>query len=122
MTASCACPIRRRLTARRAKQRKRHLHPDGSLQLIDWDTVAVAPRERDLALILDGSAEVLAAYQRTAGPITPRSAALELFTHWWALADISEFVQLLRRPHEDTADTAESWRSLCHNAYQVSST
>lgn len=94
----------------------------GSMHLIDWDTVAVAPRERDLVHILDGSAEVLAAYQRTAGPVTPRPAALELFTLWWALADICEFVQLFRHPHEDSADTAESWRSLCHDAHEVSST
>jgi spectinomycin phosphotransferase len=94
----------------------------GSMHLIDWDTVAVAPRERDLVHILDGSAEVLAAYQRTAGPVTPRPAALELFTLRWALADICEFVQVFRHPHEDSADTAESWRSLCHDAHQVSST
>jgi spectinomycin phosphotransferase len=91
----------------------------GSMHLIDWDTVAVAPRERDLVLILDGSAEVLAVYQRTAGPVTPRPAALELFTLWWALADICEFVQLFRHLHDDSADTAESWRSLCHKAERV---
>lgn len=90
--------------------------PDGRMCLIDWDTVALAPRERDLATILDGSTEVLAAYQRTAGPVVPRAGALEMFRLWWALAEICGYVRLFRRAHTDSADTAESWRNLSHYA------
>lgn len=89
---------------------------DGRLCLIDWDTVALAPRERDLAAILDGSDTTVAAYQREAGPVDPRPAVLELFTLWWALAEICGYVQLFRAPHASSADAAESWRNLCHYA------
>jgi spectinomycin phosphotransferase len=87
---------------------------DGAMRLIDWDTVALAPRERDLAHIVDGSAEVLSAYRRTAGPVTPRPDALELFELWWALAEICGYVRLFRHPHAESADNAESWRNLRH--------
>jgi spectinomycin phosphotransferase len=85
---------------------------DGRMCLIDWDTVALAPRERDLAAVLDGSTEVLAAYQRAAGPVAPRAGALEMFRLWWALAEICGYVRLFRRRHADSADCAESWRNL----------
>jgi spectinomycin phosphotransferase len=91
---------------------------DDRMCLIDWDTVALAPRERDLAAFLDGSADVLSAYQQAAGPVTPRPAALELFALWWVLAEICGYVQLFRHPHPDSADSTESWRNLCHYALQ----
>jgi spectinomycin phosphotransferase len=89
---------------------------DGRLCLIDWDTVALAPRERDLAGIVDGTGEAVTAYRGGAGPVTPRPAALELFTLWWALAEICGYVLLFRDPHTDSADAAESWRNLRHYA------
>lgn len=89
---------------------------EGRMCLIDWDTVALAPRERDLATVLDGSHEVLQAYQDAAGPVTPRPAALELFDLWWALAEVCAYVQLFRQPHTETTDTAASWRNLQHYA------
>lgn len=89
---------------------------DHGMRLIDWDTVLLAPRERDLTTVLDGAdpATALIAYQRHAGPHAPRPAALELFDRWWALAEICGYVGLFRGPHGDTADAAESWRNLCH--------
>ena len=69
--------------------------PDGRLLLVDWDTVCVAPRERDLWLVLDEG--------ETAGGDPD---ALRLYRIRWELADIAEFVALFRRPRERTADTA----------------
>jgi spectinomycin phosphotransferase len=92
--------------------------PDGRMCLIDWDTVALAPRERDLAAILDGSIEVLAAYQRNAGPVVPRAGGLEMFRLWWVLAEICGYVRLFRHAHIDSADTAESWRNLACYAHE----
>ncbi|TDW14038.1 hypothetical protein [Kribbella kalugense] len=72
----------------------------------------LAPRERDLAAVLGGPVDVLAAYQAEAGPVSPRAAALELFDVWWSLAEIAEYVQLFRQPHADSLDSKESWQNL----------
>lgn len=91
---------------------------DGRMCLVDWDTVALAPRERDLVTVLEGAddPEVLGAYQRAAGPVTPRPGALELFALWWALAEVCGYVSLFRQPHGESTDTATSWRNLRHYA------
>jgi spectinomycin phosphotransferase len=82
------------------------------MRLIDWDTVQLAPRERDLSAVLGGPNDVLPAYQAEAGPDSPRPAAIELFRVWWSLAEIAEYVQLFRQPHADSQDNKESWRIL----------
>ncbi|MGW7687175.1 phosphotransferase enzyme family protein [Kribbella sp. NPDC054772] len=85
---------------------------DGRMHLIDWDTVQLAPRERDLAAVMGESTDALPAYQAEAGPVSPSSAALELFDVWWSLAEIASYVQLFRVPHADSQDSNESWRNL----------
>ncbi|MFF0344904.1 phosphotransferase enzyme family protein [Kribbella sp. NPDC004875] len=85
---------------------------DGRMHLIDWNTVQLAPRERDLGPVLGESTDVLPAYQAEAGPVSPRSATLELFGVWWTLAEIASYVQLFRLPHADSEDSQESWRNL----------
>jgi spectinomycin phosphotransferase len=87
---------------------------DGRMHLIDWDTVQLAPRERDLAAVFDGTTDVLTAYQAGAGPVSPRPAALELFQVWWTLAEIATYVQLFRHQHADSPDSKESWHNLLH--------
>ncbi|TDW54471.1 phosphotransferase [Kribbella pratensis] len=82
------------------------------MRLVDWETVRLAPRERDLAAILDRSADALPAYQSEAGPISPRAAALELFDVWWSLDEIASYVQSFRQAHADSEDSKESWREL----------
>ncbi|TDW81932.1 spectinomycin phosphotransferase [Kribbella pratensis] len=84
----------------------------GEMRLIDWDTVRLAPRERDLAAILGGPTDVLPAYQSEAGAVSPRAAALELFDLWWSLAEIAEYVELFRQPHVDSQDSLKSWETL----------
>ncbi|RZU03171.1 spectinomycin phosphotransferase [Kribbella rubisoli] len=85
---------------------------DGELRLVDWETVRLAPRERDLTGILGGPPDALPAYQSEAGPVSPHPAAMELFDVWWPLAEISSYVQLFRQPHVESEDTKESWREL----------
>jgi spectinomycin phosphotransferase len=80
---------------------------DGPL-LIDWDTVAIGPRERDLWMLdLDGEAD-LAAY----GGDPPDPAALEVYRLLWTLAEISGYTVDLRGPHRDDANTRLAWTSL----------
>jgi len=85
---------------------------DGRMHLVDWGTVRLAPRERDLKGVLGGPADVLTAYQSEAGPVSPRAAALELFDVWWSVAEIASYVHLFRRPHVESEDSKESWREL----------
>ena len=83
--------------------------PEG-LRLIDWDTVRLAPPERDLWM-LDGDEDLLACYARATGHrVSP--AALALYRLWWDLADIAVYVSELRGPHEATQDTTAAWTYL----------
>jgi len=77
------------------------------LVLFDWDTVALAAPERDIALIADGPADV-DRYQQAAGrAIDP--AVVILYRLRWYLDDLSSAVQMFRNPHRDTPDT-RGWR------------
>jgi spectinomycin phosphotransferase len=76
--------------------------------LIDWDTVGLAPPERDLLWM---AGEELRRYTAMTGtPVDP--AVLRLYRLRWALDDISSFVTMLRAPHRHTADAGNAWQAL----------
>ncbi|MEW2260845.1 phosphotransferase [Streptomyces sp. NPDC047869] len=85
--------------------------------LIDWGTVQIAPPERELWMLTTALADmlgqepdrgennVLAHYTRLTGRIaTP--VGIALYRMWWTLADITIFVDELRRPHGTGEDIA----------------
>lgn len=78
----------------------------GQLYLVDWDTAALGPPERDLSLIAaDG--EDLDRYQRLTGRgVDPD--VIKLYRLRWYLDDLASAVEMFRNPHQDTADT-RSW-------------
>ena len=80
--------------------------------LIDWDTVALAPPERDLWWIIsDSSGEEARRYSHaTRRPVDP--AALVLYRLRWALDDLSIFTGRLRSAHTRTADAENALRAL----------
>lgn len=93
------------------------------LRLIDWETVRIAPPERDLWLVAGDDLfadrattpsdldEVSASYRAATGrSVDP--AGLDLYRLWWELADIASFLDDLRRPHRDTEDAAAAWHHL----------
>ena len=82
---------------------------DGELALIDWDTVALAPRERDLWMIEPGDDEDWAAYgaATAADPM-----AMELYRLSWVLSEICGYTAKFYRPHVEDENTRVSWRSL----------
>ena len=83
----------------------------GGIMLIDWDTVGLAPPERDLWLVASEAGDELRRYTELTGrPVDP--AALELYRLRWALDDISCFVRNLRDAHRRTPDTEHAWQSL----------
>jgi spectinomycin phosphotransferase len=83
----------------------------GGLVLVDRDTVLLAPPERDLWSIADDDKSALDHYARAAGAQIDQDA-LSLRRLWFDLAEIGGYLTLLRAPHDDTADAAESWGSL----------
>jgi Phosphotransferase enzyme family len=81
--------------------------------LIDWDTVAIAPPERDLWMLTGDGGDELTAYTDATGHELD-VVAVELFSLTWALADTAAFVDVLRSPHRADADTAKAYDALTH--------
>ena len=79
---------------------------------LDWDTTLIAPRERDLRMVLDDDLTGWSEYSAHAGAASFDQEALRLYRRSWDLADIGIFVAGFRQPHERTEDAAASWDSL----------
>jgi spectinomycin phosphotransferase/16S rRNA (guanine(1405)-N(7))-methyltransferase len=92
--------------------------PNG-LVLIDWDTVLVAPPERDLWGLDPGDGENLRAYADATGT-APSPDALALYRLRWDLNDIAEYVHRLRLPHPGNADDEKSWHGLASTVARLS--
>ena len=92
----------------------------GQVVLIDCNAMLVAPRERDLRVLLfghdgverPGRAEIMAAYQRVAGPVQARAFVLELFVAEWHLMEIGRYAQRFSRLHGDSEDARAAWVAL----------
>jgi len=85
---------------------------DGQLLLIDWTTVAVAPRERDLFDVLQGPGDVLAEYQREAGPHSARTAAMTMIGLHWRLSHLGHDLARLLTSDSDEDDLTTEWERL----------
>lgn len=79
--------------------------------IVDWDFVRLAPPERDLWDLAETDRSVLAAYTEATGTAID-SGALALFRMWYDLSEIAGYIELFRAAHDDTQDTAESWKNL----------
>ena len=69
--------------------------------LVDWDTVALAPPERDLWMVVGKT-------ERTGAD----PEALDYFRLTWDLKDLAERLNLLRSPHRRTDDTVWAYEGL----------
>ncbi|HZS93353.1 MAG TPA: phosphotransferase [Chloroflexota bacterium] len=81
-------------------------------RLVDWDSVLVAPPERDLSM-LGGGRDVLDTYSAATG-VAVRPDAMDLYQMWFDLAEIAGYIRIFYGPHVGSADSAESWRNLTH--------
>ena len=79
--------------------------------LIDWDTVALALPERDLWMLDDGTPGAFRAYVELTGRQVDQDA-LGFYGMAWHLSDIALFVELLRGPHRDDADSRKALKDL----------
>jgi spectinomycin phosphotransferase len=84
---------------------------DKRLLLVDWDTAAMAPPERDLWMLDSGTGRELQLYEDASGRRVDPDA-IALFRIRWRLDDIAIFVGQLRSPHDKTANTEHSLLSL----------
>jgi spectinomycin phosphotransferase len=91
---------------------------DGHLVLIDWDTVAMAPPERDVSLIATSRSEGIDRYEQVTGRALDR-AVIALYRLRWYLDDLASAIRLLRNPHSDTADTRLFWDGLAPHLEQL---
>ena len=66
--------------------------------LVDWDTVALAPPERDLWMLAGDGME-----ERYGSAVN--AAALDYFRLSWDLKDLAEYLNVLRAPHVENEDT-----------------
>ena len=81
---------------------------DGRLVLIDWDTVGLAPPERDVSLIATLDNEGVDRYQQATGnELSP--AVITLYRLRWYLDDVASAIRLFRNAHHDSRDTRQ-WR------------
>jgi spectinomycin phosphotransferase len=79
--------------------------------LIDWDTVALAPPERDLWMLVGDNGEAATLYADATGRQLDE-VAVDLFRLIWDLADIAAFTDVLRSPHQRNEDTERAYAAL----------
>ncbi|MFH9686524.1 phosphotransferase family protein [Streptomyces sp. NPDC017413] len=86
------------------------LDPGGRTLLVDWDTVALAPPERDLWLATDAP-EDLSHYAELTGH-RPDPELLAYYELRWSLDDMAAALDVFGTRHPDTADTRQAWEGL----------
>jgi spectinomycin phosphotransferase len=84
----------------------------GGLVLIDWDTAALGPPERDLWMVEPRTDEDWAAYTSSGGADHLDPSAIALYQLWWKLAEISGYTQAFRAAHDDDDNTRAAWANL----------
>jgi len=81
------------------------------LLLVDWDTVALAPPERDLWLVAGEQEDELDLYTAATGhPVD--AGAITFYKLAWELADLAAFVDLFRSPHRRDEDTEVAYEAV----------
>jgi spectinomycin phosphotransferase/16S rRNA (guanine(1405)-N(7))-methyltransferase len=85
------------------------MHTDEGWVLVDWDTLLLAPAERDLWWF---GVDDWAAYEASTG-VTVNRALAELYRARWDLKDLCEYVMRFHRPHTGDEDDEKSWKGVC---------
>jgi spectinomycin phosphotransferase len=84
--------------------------PGAELLLVDWDTVGLAPPERDLWHVARDAGDLARYAEATGRRVDPR--ALDLYRLRWLLDDVAIFTRDLRAPHVRTGDTERALEGL----------
>ena len=92
------------------------MRTSAGMVFVDWDTVAVAPPERDLWMLDDrGGTDASDAYARAAGRDLD-AAALDYFRLSWDLKDLAEYLKVFRSAHEENEDTVRQYGAVARFA------
>jgi spectinomycin phosphotransferase/16S rRNA (guanine(1405)-N(7))-methyltransferase len=83
---------------------------DGDWRLIDWDTAAVGPPERDLWMLGEDAFDD---YAGSSGRAVDRDV-VALYELMWSLTEVSLYTRRFQRPHTGDANDIESWDNLVH--------
>ena len=67
--------------------------------LVDWDTVLLAPPERDLWALAESDPAIPAAYSAATGTAVDPDAMM-LYRLWYDLAEIAGYICTFRAPHD----------------------
>jgi hypothetical protein len=101
-------------------------HPGNFIQvrsrwvLVDWDTMLIAPPERDLWLLDPGDGSIAGAYRQATGrDVAP--SMLDLYRLTWELSDLAGCAARFRQDHADTAEDRKDWEILCSSCLCSSS-
>ncbi len=76
--------------------------------LIDWDTVGLAPPERDLWMVVDGDGDTARMYAAVTGHTIDR-VAMDFYRLAWDLDDLAAYISELRSPHTHNEDTENAY-------------
>ena len=76
--------------------------------LIDWDTVGLAPAERDLWMVVDDDGDEARTYADATGHTIDR-VALDFYRLAWDLGDLAEYLSELRAPHRHNEDIENAY-------------
>jgi len=79
--------------------------------LVDWDTVALAPPERDLWMVVGDTAGEADLYAEATGRQVD-DVAVRFFRLAWDLKDLAEWLNVLRSSHRETEDTVNTYEGL----------
>jgi spectinomycin phosphotransferase/16S rRNA (guanine(1405)-N(7))-methyltransferase len=93
------------------------IHPGNVMEtsegwvIVDWDTVLLAPPERDLWRLAQADGSVLREYEDTTGTALTEWL-VEMYGIRWDLAEIASFAAEFRELHEDTRDSRKALEIL----------
>jgi spectinomycin phosphotransferase len=79
--------------------------------LIDWDTVGLAPPERDLWMVVDADGVETQTYTVATGHSIDQ-VAMDLYRLEWDLDDLAAYLSALRSPHERNVDTENAYEGV----------
>jgi spectinomycin phosphotransferase len=82
-----------------------------SYVLVDWDTVALAPPERDLWMVVGDTGDAATIYADATGHEIDE-AAVDFFRLTWDLKDLATCIDVMRAPHHRSEDTLREFEGL----------